>query len=167
MRGQRVVNVGILGLAALASTLLVVDTAAPAAGRPRDVDQSPRPIPGSSWTTGTVGASAAVQELVRTHVDGTTAVLYRVRVAGFGMGQRVHVWMRRQTGVVQFLADDVTANTNGVLVSGDDPTEAFLVLAVAYAAGEPFDLAILSADQRVCAFARAVPFLSLEESESR
>jgi hypothetical protein len=157
------VKVGVfVGLLA-AGTLTAVDRAssAPPPAHDRHLGgpaSMPRPAAEAGWDADSAGVAAGIHEIIRTRVDGLDVVAYRVTVTGFAAGQRMQVWMRRQSGVVQFLADDVTANLDGMLVSQADSTEAFFVLAADYAPGESFDLAVLNADRTVRAFARAVPF---------
>jgi hypothetical protein len=163
MRAWRVAVVGSFAVLVVAGALIPVGRAWSAS--PPAHDRHPvgaplalRSTADADWGAGSAGVSAAVHEIIRTRVDGMAVVVYRVTVSGFSAGQPIQVWMRRQSGVVQFLADDVTANLNGVLVSHTDSTQAFFVLAADYAAGEPFDLAIINADRTIRAFTRAVPF---------
>jgi hypothetical protein len=156
MARRRAANLGLLALFAVAGATLA---AAPVQdSRPERRALVADPAADAAWPAGTAGAAAAVREVVRTRVEAATAVAYTVTVSGFVPGQRVHVWMRRPDGVVQFLADDVTASRSGLLVSHIESREPFLVLAVEYAVGEAFDLAIVSADRTVRAVARGMPF---------
>jgi hypothetical protein len=131
--------------------------ARPAAGAVRPAPEAGRAAAASGWGASTAGVSAWTREVLRTRVDRTDLVVYRVQVSGFVAGQPIQVWMRRRSGVVQLLTGDATPNQEGLLVSRADPGEAFLVLAPAYARNEPFELAIVTADQTVRAFTRAVP----------
>jgi len=109
------------------------------------------------WGTTTPGVSAAVHEIIRARVRDADVVVYHVRAQGFVPGQPLQVWIRRESGVVRLLTDDVTPSRSGIVVLRTDATQAFAVIAADYDKGEPLEIGVLNAAQALRAFTRVVP----------
>ncbi len=119
----------------------------------------------------TPGVQLTLQEGSRaTTPNGTTKVTYFLRVSGFPTGKTFKLWVKPFGSSPESLSDVVGefyVDPSGKLVSqeGGDLGQISLS-APSYAKGEPYEVALISTDQTIKAFAKAIPF-PIEVKEGR
>ena len=115
----------------------------------------------------TPGAVLTLQELGRGTKDGKQVVQYRLVGSGFPQGKSYKVWFRNVGASPSAWKLDFYVDNSGELIGNDGPALAAITLNAAhFAKGEPLEAMVISTDQTVKAFAKAIPF-PIEAKEGR
>ncbi len=122
---------------------------------------APMVQPADKWGSryATPGVHLTLLEVKRTVLDSETEVTYKVQASGFPKGKTYTLWQTFTEGATKPLLSGFYVDDSGQLISEQKlPLEQVPLRLRNFVDGERLEYGLISTDQTVRAFAKAVPF---------